>query len=136
MIVVDSSVWISHFRNIVTPQVAFLRDFVNPRDVIVGDSVLLELLQGVSSERQARLIETELRKFVIRPMFGEIVAINAAQNYRMLRQKGITIRKTMDLIIGTFSIIGGHQLLHQDRDFNAMRDHLGLQVVHTSGVSE
>jgi predicted nucleic acid-binding protein len=131
MIVVDSSVWISHLRNILTPQVVFLRNLAHPRDIIVGDAVLLELLQGASGERQAKLIETELRTFVIRPMLGEIVAIKAAEHYRLLRQKGLTITKTVDLIIGTFCIMGGHQLLHQDRDFDPMRDHLGLQVVQT-----
>jgi predicted nucleic acid-binding protein len=131
MIVVDSSVWISHLRDIQTPQVVFLRETADPREIIVGDAVLMEILQGVSSERQARLIETELRTFDIQPMLGEFVAMKAAYNYRFLRQKGLTIRKTIDLIIGTFCIESGHSLLHQDRDFEPMREHLGLRIAFT-----
>ncbi|WP_425070015.1 hypothetical protein [Rhizobium tumorigenes] len=46
-----------------------------------------------------------------------------------MREKGITIRKSIDLITGTFCIEEGHSLLHHDRDFAPMRDHLGLKVV-------
>ena len=129
MIVVDSSVWISHLRNILTPQVVFLRECASPQEIIVGDLVLLEILQGVSSERQARSINAELHRFLIWPMLGEAVALKAAHNYRFLRQEGFTIRKTVDLVIGTFCIEGNHELLQQDRDFEPMRQHLGLQLV-------
>ncbi|TCR92808.1 hypothetical protein EV561_101249 [Rhizobium sp. BK376] len=119
-----------------TPQVEFLRSIEETSKVVIGDAILLELLQGVSSERQARRLEAALKEFPIYTMLGTRIAIAAADNYRLLRRKGITIRKTMDIIIGTFCIEEGHALLHQDRDFNPMRDHLGLQVVQTSGVGE
>jgi predicted nucleic acid-binding protein len=63
------------------------------------------------------------------PMLDERIAVQAAHNYRVLRRKGITIRKTADLIIGTFCIEQGHTLLHDDRDFDPMHAHLGLQVL-------
>lgn len=128
MIVVDSSVWISHLRNIQTPQVIFLRQRADPLEIIVGDVVLLEILQGASGERQARSVSAELHRFLILPMLGEAVALNAARNYRFLRQMGFKIRKTIDLVTGTFCIEGDHQLLHQDRDFEPMRQHLGLKL--------
>lgn len=131
MIVVDTSVWISHFRNVLTPQVLFLRAIELPRQIIVGDAILLEILQGAESERHARLVEMKLRELYILPMLDERIAAAAAKNYRMLRAKGITIRKTIDLVIGTFCIEHGHMLLHQDRDFSPMSEHLGLQIVPT-----
>ncbi len=67
----------------------------------------------------------ELHRFVIREMVGEQVAIQAAVNYRALRALGITVRKTIDLLIGTFCIENGLPLLHADRDFEPMERHSG-----------
>ena len=128
MIVVDSSVWIANLRNSDSEAVQKLRGLSNPREIIVGDIVLLEVLQGSRDERHAAAIEQYLRQFEIRPMFGENIAVLAARNYRRLREQGVTIRKTADLIIGTFCIEGGHALLHEDKDFDAMALGLGLAV--------
>ena len=132
MIVVDTSVWIDHFNDTRTPpQVARLRGIIgNDEDlIVVGDLVLTELLQGVASAGESRRLTLELRRFVIRDMVGEHVAIQAAANYRRLRALGITVRKTIDLLIGTFCIENGLPLLHADRDFEPMERHLGLSVV-------
>jgi hypothetical protein len=59
---------------------------------------------------------------------GQEVALASAQNYRLLRAKGVTVRKTIDVIIATFCILGGHVLLHGDRDFEPMAEHLGLRT--------
>jgi len=129
MIVVDSSVWISHLRNIDTVSVQKLRTIDEPQEILVGDIILLELLQGARNEQHASAIEQNLRQFELRTMFGERLAIQAARNYRLLREQGITVRKTIDMIIGTFCIEEGHHLLHEDRDFDPMVQHLGLQVL-------
>jgi len=131
VIVVDTSVWIDHFNDSATPEVARLRRIIaNDGDlIVVGDLVLVELLQGVESAGEARKLLAELRKFDIRTIVGEAVAIQAAMNYRTLRGLGITIRKTVDLLIGTFCIENGMPLLHADRAFDHMERHLGLLTV-------
>ncbi|QKK24175.1 type II toxin-antitoxin system VapC family toxin [Rhizobium hidalgonense] len=128
MIVVDSSVWITHLRGIESAARRRLQDIEDPLEILVGDVILLEVLQGARNERHAATIEASLRQFTIRPMLGESLAIRAARNYRLLRERGITVRKTMDLIIGTFCIQEGHSLLHDDRDFDPMAEHLGLRI--------
>ncbi|PSH64563.1 type II toxin-antitoxin system VapC family toxin [Phyllobacterium sophorae] len=129
MIVVDSSVLIAHQRNIPIQSVQKLRSLKDLNSVIVGDLVMLEILQGARSEAEAKATEQRLRKFEIRNMLSTHIAVSAARNYRYLRLQGITIRKSIDMIIGTFCIEGGHQLLHHDRDFGPMVEHLGLQVL-------
>jgi predicted nucleic acid-binding protein len=129
VIVVDSSVWIDFFRAQDTNATRFIRTSSVEDEIVVGDAILLEVLQGADSDRHARRLEAALRRFEMRTMLNPALAVAAARNYRILRAKGITIRKTMDLLIGTFCIEGDHSLLHQDRDFIPMRDHLGLKVI-------
>lgn len=129
MIVVDSSVWIAHFRDAATPAVAALRGVSDPNDIIVGDLILMECLQGAIDERHAARIETALAQFTPAQMLDPQLAVEAARNYRRLRGLGLTPRKTIDLIIGTYCIQHGHRLLHQDQDFAPMAAHLGLMCV-------
>lgn len=129
MIVVDSSVWISHFSNVLHPEVQLLRGLVEVEDILVGDVVLIEVLKGAASDGAARLIDDRLAKFSQASMVGTDTARTAAANYRRLRALGITIRSSIDLIIGTYCIEHGHQLLHRDRDFDHFERHLGLRVV-------
>jgi predicted nucleic acid-binding protein len=129
LIVVDSSVWIDFFNGKVTPQTSKLLSLLGNEPLLVGDLILCEILQGARSEAQARRLEQELRKFELLPMLNPELAIAAAKNYRLLRSEGITIRKTVDLIIGTFCIAHGHTLLHDDRDFSPMETHLGLKII-------
>jgi predicted nucleic acid-binding protein len=97
--------------------------------LLVGDIVVLEVLRGARSTSHARQIEDALRRFDIVPMLGERLAVKAAENYRLLRGLGITVRKVPDLIIGTYCIEHRHTLLHDDHDFEPMHEHLGLQVL-------
>ncbi|MGD9613889.1 MAG: PIN domain nuclease [Alphaproteobacteria bacterium] len=128
MILVDSSVWIDHLRNTATPSVRRLRAFIPQGQVLVGDLILCEVLQGLRSETEAIFVEATLRKFAMAPLLDPDLAIVAAANYRQLRRQGITIRRTIDLIIGTFCIERGHTLLHSDRDFEPMKHFLGLRT--------
>jgi predicted nucleic acid-binding protein len=128
MIVVDSSVWISYLRNFDGAAVQKLRNIGDPQDILLGDLMLLEVLQDARDERHAAIIENRLRQFEIQSMLNENLAAEAARNYRRLQEKGITVRKTADLIIGTFCIAGGHALLHADREFDAMHTDLGLTL--------
>jgi predicted nucleic acid-binding protein len=128
MLVVDSSVWIANSRGARTEPVRKLAAYAPQSGVLVGDVVQMELLQGARSADDAIRIERSLRNFAIVPMLSPTLAAQAAANYRLLRSLGITIRKTPDLIIGTYCNAHRHSLLHDDRDFEPMRVHLGLQV--------
>lgn len=122
MIVVDSSVWIANLRDLDTKAVRLLRSIEDPDDILIGDLILLELLQGARSE-------ADLRQFRIERMLDEELAVLGSRHYRTLRDKGVTIRKTIDLIIGTFCLARGHFLLHDDRDLDSMALQLGLRVI-------
>ena len=126
MIVVDSSVWIDFLNGRNAPHVRRLRTVLGTDEVIVGDLMLCEVLQGLDSERAARDVESLLRRFEIVPMVGDAIAVAAARNFRSLRRRGITVRKTIDLLIGTWCIENRRPLLHNDDDFHPMARHLGL----------
>jgi predicted nucleic acid-binding protein len=126
VILVDSSVWIAHLRGSLTPATAKLEVAVTTEPILVGDLILLEVLQGARDEAHAAQIERGLRRFEVVPLLDSDLAARAARNYRKLRDMGITIRKTADIIIGTFCIERRCSLLHDDRDFAAMEQHLGL----------
>jgi len=129
VIVVDSSVWIANLRGLDTPTVRKLRAAVDDGgDILIGDLILLEVLQGARDEAHADRIERNMRRYPVASMLDGNLAVQAARNYRSLRARGIRVRKTVDMIIGTFCIAGGHVLLHDDRDFGPMADHLGLLV--------
>ena len=131
MIAVGTAVWIDQLNDAATPQVERLRDIVANRRalLLVGDLVLCEVLQGLSSEREAALVERALRRFAVESMTSPALAAQAAANHRALRGHGVTVRRTIDLLIGTFCIERGHKLLHNDRDFDGMERLLGLAVV-------
>ncbi len=133
MIVVDSSVWIALLRGQASRAALRLQALVENDDdqILVGDLILLEVLQGARDDARAARIERDLRRYPIVAMLDETVAVRAARNYRLLRARGITVRKTVDMIIGTFCLAGGHALLHDDRDFDPLAEHLGLQVALT-----
>ena len=126
MIVVDTSVWIDFLNGRNAPHVAALRASLGRDEIILGDLMLCEVLQGLDGEAEARQVEALLRSFDIVPMAGDAVAVMAARNYRALRRRGITIRKTIDLLIGTWCIEHRWPLLHNDSDFRPMARYLGL----------
>ncbi|QCO19540.1 hypothetical protein D3869_30355 (plasmid) [Azospirillum brasilense] len=89
----------------------------------------MEVPQGVRDEAVARRVEQALRTHAVQAMLSPTAAPKVAANHRALRAKGITVRKTIDMVIGTFCMEGGHVLLHNDEDFEPMRQHLGLRVL-------
>jgi len=128
MIVVDSSVWIDYFNGRSTPQTDILERLAHVQ-LLIGDLILVEVLQGFSSEPGFRRAEELFAVLEFRPMVGREVVIAAAQNYRILRARGITVRKTIDTLIATFCIAREHELLHSDHDFDCFERHLGLRVL-------
>jgi predicted nucleic acid-binding protein len=131
LIVVDSSVWIDFLNGRSVPHVGVLRGALGKEEIIVGDLMLCEVLQGLDGERAARHVESLLRSFEIVPMAGDAIAVAAARNFRALRRRGITVRKTIDLLIGTWCIENRRPLLHNDGDFRPMARYLGLVEVPT-----
>lgn len=131
MIVVDTSVWIGHLRgHDALPHVRRLRAAFGQEFIVVGDLIMLEVLQGVADEARAEEAERWLRAFTVVRMLDDALAVRAARNYRMLRARGVTVRRTIDMVIGTYCLAHGLKLLHDDRDFDGMERHLGLSVVH------
>lgn len=132
MWIVDSSVWIDYFNGVASPETDWLDASLGQRELGVLDIVLCEVLQGFrhdSDFEQARDALLALPLFIVG---GQRLAIQSAVNYRQLRRRGITVRKTIDCLIATFVIEEGHTLLHCDGDFDPFVAHLGLQVVDLS----
>lgn len=126
MILVDSSVWIDHFRGVTTPQSARLDALLGVEPLAIGDLMLVEVLQGFTSERDFDEARRLLATLVVIDIAGEEIAIQAARNFRALRTLGVTVRKTIDTLIATRCIRDGHALLYSDRDFDPFVRRLGL----------
>ena len=128
MILVDSSVWIDYFNGNSTWQTDLLDSYLSDLPIIMGDLILTEVLQGFRSDKDFETARSFLKSLPFRQMGGYNVAIQSAQNYRKLRKAGITVRKTIDVIIATFCIIEGLTLLHDDRDFDPIAAHFPLKI--------
>ncbi|MBN1222442.1 MAG: PIN domain nuclease [Candidatus Aminicenantes bacterium] len=129
MILVDSSVWIGYFNGQINPQTDWLDSALGREIIVVGDLILVEILQGFRSDRDFRKAKELLLNFQFMEMLGRELAIKSAENYRLLRRKGVTVRKAIDVIIGTFCIHHNLSLLHDDQDFVPLTKHLGLNAV-------
>jgi len=128
MIVADTSVWIDYVNGIITPQTNILDLELENSRVATGDLIIVEFLQGFRKEKQFQEAKNIMDSLEYYDFVGKEMAMNAAQNFRTLREKGITIRKTIDVLIATFCIEYGFELLHNDRDFDPMEEVLGLRV--------
>ena len=129
MWIVDSSVWIHYFNGVVTPQTDLLHGALGQRAIGLGDVILCEVLQGYRHQKDFEAARDALLRFPIHPIGGVQLALKSAENFRFLRRKGITVRKTIDCLIATFVIEKGFSLLHDDRDFVPFEQHLRLNVV-------
>ena len=129
MILVDSSVWIDYFRGTVTAQTELLDRLVGQEPLAIGDLILTEVLQGFDNDRDFSDARRILASLAVVELGGWAIAIQAARNFRALRKRGLTIRKTIDTVIATRCIEDGYDLLHNDRDFDPFAKHLGLRVV-------
>jgi len=129
MILVDSSVWIDYFNGRKTWQTNLLDNLLSDVPIIIGDLILAEILQGFRSDNDYKSAKSFLSDLPFRQMGGYQVAVQSSQNYRALRKKGVTVHKTIDIIIGTYCILEGLPLLHDDRDFEPMVSHLSLKIL-------
>jgi hypothetical protein len=129
VILVDTSVWIDYLRGASTPETDKLDSLLGTVPLAIGDLVLTEVLQGCPSQREFDEVRRFLAKMDLVVLGGREIAVEAARNYRRLRDLGITVRKTIDTIIASRCIYSGYALLHCDRDFDPFVKHLGLKVV-------
>jgi predicted nucleic acid-binding protein len=126
VILVDSSVWIDYFRGAATPESDRLDALLGREPLLIGDLVMTEVLQGFDGERDFTAALRLLSSLETIDIGGRDIAVQAARNFRQLRQRGVTVRKTIDTLIATRCIESGHSLLYSDRDFDPFVEHLGL----------
>lgn len=129
MILVDSSVWIDYFNGEKTSKTDWLDSALGNKPIIIGDLILAEVLQGFQRENDFRTAKNLLLDFPFMEMVGKNIAIKSAINYRFLRKKGVTVRKTIDVMIGTFCIHHHFSLLHDDSDFDPLEKYLKLKTI-------
>ncbi len=129
MIVVDSSVWIDYFNGKATSKTDWLDSALGNQPILIGDIILTEVLQGFQNDKDFKTARRLLLDFPVMEMLGQELAIKSALNYRHLRKRGVTIRKTIDVIIGSFCIYNNFSLLHDDRDFVPLEKYLNLKTV-------
>ncbi len=130
MLLVDSSVWIDYFNGAVTAQTEALDVLLPQREILVGDIILAEVLQGFRSDADFEAARRALTRFHQAAMVDPDLAVQSARHYRTLRKLGVTVRRTIDCLIATFAIVQGHELLHSDSDFDPFETYLGLRVLH------
>lgn len=130
MVIVDTTVWIDYLRGLQNNETNYFDRELGRQRFGLTDLILCEVLQGVRDEQASKRVFRELRKFELFETGGEELAVAAARNFRDLRRRGRTVRKTIDCLIATFCLRHGHSLLHRDRDFDHFEQILGLMVIH------
>ena len=130
MVIVDTTVWIDYLQGTRNPETDWLEAELDRQRLGLTDVILCEVLQGVRDEGTATAVERQLLKLEVFQTGGVDLARDAAKNYRTLRARGHTVRKTIDCLIATFCLREQHSLLHRDRDFDAFERFLNLSVVH------
>ena len=130
MVIVDTTVWVDYFQGVQNPETDWLNTELDRQRLGLTDIILCEVLQGVRDDVVAKEVERSLLTLVVFETGGATLAREAARNYRALRSRGHTVRKTIDCLIATFCLRGGHSLLHRDRDFGPFEKFLGLSVIH------
>ena len=129
MIIVDTSAWIEYLQDGL-PRIVNKVDLCLEQDLVgIGDLIYCEVMQGIRSPRQRREVSSLLLSLPRFDMVGFSMAEKSASNYRLLRSKGVTVRKTIDVLIGTFCAEHGLQLIHHDSDFTLMAKHIGLDII-------
>lgn len=128
MIVADTSVWIDYVNGVLAPHTTLLDHELQYSRIVTGDLIIVEFLQGFRNENDMKRAKEIMEKLEYYDFVGKENAVKAAQNFRKLRSKGITVRKTIDVLIATFCIESRFELIHNDRDYDPMEKYLGLMV--------
>lgn len=128
MVIADTSVWVDFLRGAKAAHCDHMAALLEEQAIALCDRVLQEVLQGVRDDREFRRLSTRLLALPCFNLGGHTLALSAARNYRRLRRLGVTPRSATDVLIATFCVEEGHELLHNDRDFDFMARHMGLKV--------
>ena len=123
MIFVDSSVWVDYFNGTQSVETGCLDSLLGKEPVGLGDVVLVEVLQWFRRDQDYKIAKDLLTALTVFTLGGQEMAIKSADNFRLLRKKGITVRKTIDVLIATFCINKNLPLLHSDKDFDPFHQH-------------
>ena len=126
----DTTVWVDYLQGVENPETEWLNTEIDRQRLGLTDIILCEVLQGVRDDVVAKEVERRLLNLEVFDTGGVAVAREAARNYRALRSRGHTVRKTIDCLIATFCLRGQHSLLHRDRDFDPFEKFLELSVIH------
>ncbi len=127
MIFVDSSVWIDFFNGKQSIETNRLDSLLGTEPIGLGDLVLIEVLQGFRHDRDYETAKELLTSLTIFDLGGLDIAVKSADNFRSLRKRGVTVRKTIDVLIATYCINNNLPLLHSDKDFEPFHLHLNLR---------
>jgi predicted nucleic acid-binding protein len=130
MVIIDTTVWVDYLRGAQNPETQWLNRELDRQRLGLTDVILCEVLQGIRDDRSFARVHRELLRFEVFATGGVELAVAAARNFRTLRQRGHTVRKTIDCLIATFCLQGGHSLLHRDHDFDPFEQILRLLVLH------
>lgn len=130
MVIVDTTVWIDYLRGLQNSETDYFDRELGRQRFGLTDLILCEILQGLRDEQASKRVLRELRQFELFETGGEELAVAAARNSRILRQRGHTVRKMIACLIATFCLREGHSLLHRNRDFDHFEEVLGLAVIH------
>jgi len=127
MIFIDTSAWIEYFNDTGHNVVRDIEYALDNELICLGDLVYCEVLQGIKNKRELNIVKkvfSTLQKDIVG---GFEVCEKASENYKYLRAEGVTVRKTIDIIIGTFCLENGYEIIHSDRDYTYMEKHLNLK---------
>jgi len=119
--------WIDYFSGNDSAEADFLDRTLGNRAVAIGDLILTEVLQGFRHDKDYKVAKSLLEELTVFELLGTEMAIQNTDNFRKLRKKGITIRKTADVIIASYCIEHNLPLLFSDKDFQPFVEHLGLR---------
>jgi hypothetical protein len=129
MIIVDTTVWVDYLKGTSNPETLWLEANIGRREIGLVDLILCEVLQGVKGDKEFNALKKQLLEFNVFASGGTEMAQASAANFRELRKRGFTVRKTIDCWIGTFCLREGYGLLHRDKDFNGFEKEFGLRVI-------
>lgn len=128
-LIFDTSVWIDFLRNKRNPAAELLAAYIERNDpVLLVPTILQEILQGIREDAQYNYIRDILSYFTVLQISPVEAAIGAADLYRMLRKKGLTIRKSNDCLIAWYAIASSTTLVHSDNDFDIISGHSKLRT--------
>jgi predicted nucleic acid-binding protein len=134
VVIVDTTVWVDYFQGVENPETDWLDTELDRQRLGLTDIILCEVLQGVRDDVAGKDVERRLLNLEVFDTGGVAVALEAARNYRTLRSRGHTVRKTIDCLIATYCLRGRHSLLHRDRDFDPFEKFLDLSVIHPRDI--